>query len=581
MITIKRFLFTVCLLTLLLFSFSVVAHAEDIPQPPAQAVVDSPINGAANLCNLPDDYFTPQAVYFNGTPLSVVEIVPTHGDYPVELLKDKDERWAKVVIGKTETYPGIEGFIPLAALNFNQTDVKSLLQASLESDNGSTPMYLDNGLSDQLVGEFPNGSPVQVLGWLMDWAHVKHDDKTGFVRQETLILEEGSAEILYDALPHYLDEIQPGHQARYEAYREELMKLYTQHGDSNEWPLEIKAKASELAARHGYRFTTDINVMPEATDLSGEDVLAKAKAAAKERYGLPEDVWVREALSFSYPEGDPDAKGWKVNLWAKAGMADVVVWLNRSGEITESMINDFSREESGESETTYQASSPVEEYLYGKEAQPGSGDIALQQAEDLAWQQFEMQNTGFKREEVRFESRFMQNDEGDKKWWLVRIFPPFPGEWDLSFDIALLAPDGSIVHTTIPEIFAETLDWGKRQVAFEQLIRERGPYNTWTLEQKAEWDPDFYGFPSQDEIPLDRAIAIARARLIKDFQLTEAELDKLQEGIFFEISEGRSWRISYMSAEGDGETEHWAFYSISIDPKTGKVTNVLGPSGVE
>ncbi len=87
------------------------------------------------------------------------------------------------------------------------------------------------------------------------------------------------------------------------------------------------------------------------------------------------------------------------------------------------MINDFSREESGESETTYQASSPVEEYLYGKEAQPGSGDIALQQAEDLAWQQFEMQNTGFKREEVRFESRFMQNDEGDKKWWLVRIFP--------------------------------------------------------------------------------------------------------------------------------------------------------------
>ncbi len=67
------------------------------------------------------------------------------------------------------------------------------------------------------------------------------------------------------------------------------------------------------------------------------------------------------------------------------------------------------------------------------------------------------------------------------------------------------------MHTTIPEIFAETLDWGKRQVAFEQLIRERGPYNTWTLEQKAEWDPDFYGFPSQDEIPLDRAIAIARA----------------------------------------------------------------------
>lgn len=60
MITIKRFLFTACLLTLLLFSFSVVAHAEDIPKLPAQAVVDSPINGAANLCNLPDDYFTPR-----------------------------------------------------------------------------------------------------------------------------------------------------------------------------------------------------------------------------------------------------------------------------------------------------------------------------------------------------------------------------------------------------------------------------------------------------------------------------------------------------------------------------------------
>lgn len=121
------------LLTLFLLTALPFALAEDTPALPVQAVVNSPINGAANLCNHPDDYFTPQAVFFNGTPVTVLDIVSTQGDFPAELKNEGEENWARVVIGKTEDYAGVEGYMPLAVLSFDLSLASALPRQRLKT----------------------------------------------------------------------------------------------------------------------------------------------------------------------------------------------------------------------------------------------------------------------------------------------------------------------------------------------------------------------------------------------------------------------------------------------------------------
>ncbi len=567
----------------LVLGISPVTWAESIPALPAQAVIDSPILGAANLCNNPDDYFTPQALYFNGTPLTVVEISPTHGDYPPEMLENGDDRWAKVIIGKTDAYAGIEGYIPLAAISFDTPGAHALPKARLEGSE-TIDLYQDNGLTDKIVGSYPKDTQVQIMGWLLDWAQVETGDKTGFVPQDALALDDDAMEMLFAALPPSFDDIQPGHQALYAAYTDELMKLYAQHGDSNEWPLQVKAQASELAAQYGYRYTPDINVMPEADDLSEEAVLAAAKEAAKKLFNLPEDNWSRHALTFSHPEGEPEAAGWKVNLWSTPGSQDAVIWLDRKGEVTGSLLGEPSYAEDmyPDPEALETITSQVDYYLYGKDAVPGEGELTKQQSEDMAWKMFQKAyHQAGAPDEYTFESRFMQNDEGNLKWWLVSVVPPFPQEWMVRFDVALTAPAGEPAYTTDVGVFEDTMLWAKRQMSFDAMEKERGPYSSWTLEQKAEWDPGFYGLPETDEIPLEQAIALARTSIMEAFSLTEAQLDALEESVLFDIVDGRSWRIAYMTGGEVTEGEPWEYYGVVLDAKTGGIIEVTGPVPIE
>lgn len=561
-----------------------LALAEDTPSLPAQAVIDSPFLSSANLCNNPDDYFTPQAVYFNGTPLLVTGLSPTHGDYPAELLANGDERWAKVVIGKTDDFAGIEGFMPLSAIRFSSETGRALPGAILEGE-AMVPLYQDNGLTEEAIGSYPEGTKVSILGWLIDWAQVEVDGKTGFMRQEALQLDADAAESVFAALPPFFDEIQPGHQAQYAQYTDELMALYTRYGDSNEWPLSVKAQASELAARYGFQFTPDVNLMPGENDLSEEEVLKIAKAAAKDAYGIAEDSWDRSALSFSYPEGEPQSAGWKINLWARAGGQDAVIWLDRKGMVTDSLLNDFPALAVHDAlfpEETALLTSRIEYYFYGKDSTPGENVLDQQQAEDMAWAEFrKAYPQAGSRENYAFESRFLKNDEETLSWWLVSVLPPFPVEWGVRFEAALLAPAGETVYTTSPELFDESMGWAIRQELFEKLEQEQGPYNTWTLEQKADWDPDFYGLPAEDEIPMAQAISLARARITADFQLDEAHLDGLEEAVSFDVSQGRFWHVSYMTKGEAVKGEAWEYYGVFLDAKTGEIKEVAGPEGSE
>lgn len=570
------------LLTLFLLTALPFALAEDTPALPVQAVVNSPINGAANLCNHPDDYFTPQAVFFNGTPVTVLDIVSTQGDFPAELKNEGEENWARVVIGKTEDYAGVEGYMPLAVLSFDLSLASALPQAALENEG---PVHQDNGLSDKLLGEYAKGTELNLMGWLLDWAQVELEGKTGFVRHEALLLDEAAHQSLAQALPPSFDEIQPGHQDLYAAYTHELMALYAQHGDSNEWPLAVKAQASELAAGYGYRYTPDINVMPGANDLSQEEVLALARAAAEELFGLPEGSWSDYGLSFSYPEEAPEQLGWKINLWAKPGGQDAVIWMDREGNLTQSLLNEVVPGEFGRTFAAGAMNDPttqVEHYLYGKNAQPAEGVLSQQEAQDMAWNAFQAAyDQADAREEYLLESRYLRNDEDTLQWWLVSILPPFPQEWEVRYDVALLSPRGETSYATDLALFEENMVWAKRQKEFDNLEMERGPYNTWTLEQKAAWDPGYYGLPQEGEIPMAQAIDIAQARLKDDFSLSQEDFARLEEGVFFEIVSGRTWRVAYMTKGDVTEGEPWEYYGVTLDPLTAEVTEVIGPYGME
>ena len=553
------------------------------PALPAQAVVKSPISAAAHLCNYADDYNTPQAIYFNGTSLEVIEMVPAHGAFPPELLQFGDERWARVRIGKTDSFGGIEGFMPLSVLSFDQDMSAAFPAASLDGKEDMVALYQDNGLGEGLVGEYPKGTQVSLLGWLLDWAHVAVDGKTGFVRQDALLLDTAATETLFAALPPSFDEIQPGHQAQYALYMDELMKLYAAHGDSNEWPLAIKVEATELAARYGFRYTTDINLMPEESDLSEEAVLKAAKAAAFEFFGIAEDSWNHGSLSFSYPEGDPEAIGWKVNLWSHPGGHDAVIWLNRQGEVTGSLLNDMIAVEPDASPTPEEMAemtSQVEYYLYGQNAEPEEGVLSQSQAEDMAWDKLLGIYEAGDRSTYRFESRYLRNDENTQSWWLVSINPPLPEEWAIRFDAAIMAPLGEVSYITDAKLFGENMAWAARQQELLALEQERGPYSTWTLEQKAAWDPEYYGLPNPDEVPMAQAITTARERLNSSYGLEESALSALDEAVYFDILDNRLWRITYSTKGEYMEGEDWTFYSVTIDAKTGEVLDVLGPSPV-
>lgn len=574
----------VFLLAVALLLSPIPTPAAEAPLLPAEAIINSPILSAANLCNYADDYFTPQAVYFNGTPLRVMEIVPTQGDFPLELLETGDDSWARVRIGATGIFSGIEGYIPLASLNFDAAQAQLLPEVTLDGGE-KVPVYQDNGLTDTLLGEYPAGTQATLMGWLLDWAQVKVDGKSGFVRHDGIFMDEAIKERLSSALPLSFDQIQPGHQDLYAAYTSELMQLYALHGDSNEWPLSIKAQASELAAKYGYSFTPDINVMPEASDFSQEDALERAIAAAEELFGLEGENWLGFGLSFSYPEEEPDKLGWKINLWAKPGNQDAVIWMDRHGKVTRSMLSDMPAGDSGaESKTgaVIDISAQVEYYLYGKRATPGEDVLTQKQAEDKAWEVFQAaygRATG--RDTYRFDSRYLRNDEDTRQWWLVSIVPPFPEEWDIHYSVALLAPQGELIYTTNISLFEEDMAWAHRQQEFDSLEVQRGPYNTWSLKEKAAWDPQFYGLPREGDISLEQALAIAKARLAKDYNLEEVDFSRLEEAVFFEIAAERTWRIAYMTGGDATEGDPWEYYGVTVDPITGDVTEVIGPYGLE
>ncbi len=536
---------------------------------PIPAIVLHPTSIGANMTNTADDYDYPQALYFNGASATVIGLVETLGDYPLTL-EDPRGLWARVRIGGTETFPGIVGHIPLAALSFDQTLAAVLPPEVTVAGNGTVDVYLDNGLTDKVAGTLPTGAKANLLGWLRDWAHVSSGQLTGFVRHGDVAMGEELLARFMAVMPEELDEIQPGYQERYAEYDRRITELYDEHGDSNLWPLEVSAQASALAQEFGFTFTSEIHAMPGEGDLSEDEAIAKAKEAARELYGLDEDAFADIGTAFYYLPEAPDAYFWKINLWGAPGGRDVVVRLNRAGGVVEHFSPDGY---TPEAEEAYAPDwNDLSAYYYGIPAEPAEGEMTREAAQDKAFTAFQEVMPGANRDDYRIESTFYTDDSGERRWWLVSVVKSFTDEAEAWFMAALPMPDGEPFFTTAAEDYAWEVQWAEAMREFEELTAQRGPFGKWTLEQKVEWDPESYGLPGEGDISQEDAVAKAIAHLAQAEGMTADALNAADTEVYFDIYLGREWLIHFIPREGEGKMEAPVGFAVALDARTGEVT---------
>lgn len=537
------------------------------------AVVSNPYGPSLNLCNFADDYDVPMATYFNGVPLTILAVEPTYGDYPVQF-GDEGKLWAKVQIGKTDSFPGIEGMMPLAGLLIGKAGDASALPAGSLQDKAA--LFENNGLDDKSLGEFPAGTRFETLGILDGWAQVRIGEQTGFISLEIAQFDEASLGKVTAALPLDFDQIQPGYQERYDAYMDKLMKLYAEHGDSNHWPLEVSAQASELAQSYGYVFGEVVNVLPGDKDLKPDRVIELAKQHAFDQYAYDPSGWASVSLAFYHLPGLDQEKTWKASLWSGDGTRDVKIWMDTQGKLVHSLSHEnmFAAEDetSGVSPAMEET---LEYYLWGRIAQPESTEMNQETARQKAWEVFVGQ-TGDKDEaEYQVESTFHSNDAGDRRWWLVTFLEDYGQEVVTAYHVALVMPEGVPAYHSDLKVYQEDLAWAQRMQEFNRLEENKGPFYTWTLEDKATWESEYFGLPAKDEIAMDKAIRIADQELKTAFQLTDADLERFVKGLYFVISPIRQWQIVYLW-DGPPSDLGDPGYTVIINADDGAVTDLFG-----
>ncbi len=181
-----------------------------------------------------------------------------------------------------------------------------------------------------------------------------------------------------DAPPLPPDEIQPGHQARYEALPGGADEALHPAWRSNEWPLKSRRKpvssAAGMVIHYGHQDAGATDPSGEASPCKSES-RSQGRRFAGERCGKP-------SLS-PIPRERPGCQGLEGELWwAKAGMADVGTAQLKRGD-HRAWINDSSRRNQ-ENPKPPTRPHPFEEYLFHGSAAGQRGYRGCRQKTGLA-----------------------------------------------------------------------------------------------------------------------------------------------------------------------------------------------------
>lgn len=246
-------------------------------------------------------------------------------------------------MGHSENSPGATGYVALAHLVYEQPDSPVYTGELSDKEKQAVALLPDTGLSDAALGTYPSGTQARLLGRSLGYYQVAIGEDIGFVPLDKLSFDDAAAKALAALMEgRTLDQVQPGWEARKEAFDLKLVTLYNRNGAMGSWTLEQMAQGSQLALEYGFEWMSDslvpgrpiVNVTPGPGDMTREQAYDRALALAMDRFGFEPSAVAQESVSFYYPQGQPEERIWHVRLWL-LGVRDCSVYMDAKGETLE------------------------------------------------------------------------------------------------------------------------------------------------------------------------------------------------------------------------------------------------------
>lgn len=418
------------------------ANEEAFPYP---AFLAHPLAAAVNITQMPTDYEIPMGFYMNGTPVIVTGMRTTNRDMMVSS-DNAPVAWAQVTIGMQGDYAGISGYVPAHMLDreVSNTAIYGLPQGAMttESLTQHLSLYKSGNRNADILGVYRDGTTVQVMGRLRDWYHVRLGSLTGFVEVKNLRFDTGTDEQIKSLLPEAFDSVQPGVEDRYQKYMTAVDELWYKFGDSNDWPLSIKAQYSQLSLDWGFQEGV-INILPGEGDLTQVEAEAIAQEAIQREYGMTERDYAKVNARYAYQPDKPEAPEWTFRFESVVpDKPDCAVTLDRQGKVLSFWLDDTPAKPSA-----YDPLTNLYKYMTGAETEETAADIGRAKAEEIALQVYAEQ-TGENTQSVLIQA--ILNANNTSRWWYMTLMQPETADL-YSFDVVVLSPMGEVAAHTARE----------------------------------------------------------------------------------------------------------------------------------
>ncbi|NLD51276.1 MAG: M56 family metallopeptidase, partial [Clostridiales bacterium] len=522
---------------------------EPAPVPPLNrpAVVLAPDSEVLSLgiTQNPADYGFSKEQLLNGTPVTILRILPRLSGTTLTLFDDPLGEWALIRAGGNQYFTGSTGYVPLKALqdadSFDQGKAANIT-GTLDKD---TALLADTGLTDQTLGNLPAGTQVRLMGITRDYYHVTANGQNGFLPLAALRFDSQTQARLDKAQPIYqFEEVQPGWEARYQEFEYKLSTLYNKYGPVEKWTLAQKAEGSALAKEYGFRWISSINVLPGPEDLTEEQAYAAALAAAMKEYGFAEDDVTDRWIHFAYEDEQAAEPRWNVHFCLRGPHYDCAVFLDRKGQVVGfwKSPTPSPMQESGFSADTL---AYYQDSHNGSLAQPLPDDPDADKAAELAFEYLKQAVPGAKMENYTHTADYYKHLSSELRWWVVAFTAKVEEDEKACFHVVLIPPEWGAAFVTDTVSYQDDLKWSRKE--HERALKEKewGPFIAWTLEQKAGFDPDLFAMPPEGGKYRQAALDLALQHLTTAFHLTRQQAEALTPCPSY-LLDGM-WRFDFMS----------------------------------
>lgn len=546
---------------------------------PREAYIHSPIAASAGLCEISDDYEIPAAVYYNGVKVQVMEIEKSRGGYP-ESLSDPTQMWGRVNIDMGEGME-ISGWVPQICLQYTEDSPETPAQLPTGTLVRDEKLMRDNGLTDAVLGDYPKGTPVTLLGTMKRYHHVLVEGQLGFIPLDSLQADADSQAVVDKGQPEWnmFGDTMPGHYDRYLEYQNKMTEIMGLTDDETVNPsLENMAARSQLALDYGYEYMDVINAVPGEEDMARDEAAALGESLVREKYDYQDADVQGVSVSFYYQPGAPEKRYWKVIVHAANGKGNASVEMDQQGNpLTYFQGNAFpaSKEAPPSTEEIARQQEDISYYTeHFYPSYPKNGDMDREQALTLAWQRLgEAAAEGFSRSEyLVHRMTFHHHNRDNLSWWLAAFKLKGQEPGGALFFVAVTSPEGNIISSDTAWYREYSLDARKLSLR-NQLEEELGrPLALWTVEEKAAFDPQIYALPGEKDIPQEEALEKALDYLKTVYAVTQEDIDGWTPGYSY-LKEGH-WYIDFLTPESV-EDITYPHYTVVLNGTDGDIVNVF------